>query len=140
VASLVTETQTAAAAPRSRRAKHVVLVNQDGTVVCDRCTVADTMLARMRGLLGRKNLPPGEGILLRPCPSVQTFFMRFPIDVVFVDRDSVVLKVVENLKPWRSTGARRAHAAIELASGEAARNGITVGDRLVTESPRERSG
>jgi uncharacterized membrane protein (UPF0127 family) len=136
----VTETQTAATAPSSRRAKHVSLVKQDGAVVCARCTLADTMLARMRGLLGRKHLPGGEGILLRPCPSVQTFFMRFPIDVVFLDRDGVVLKVVENLKPWRSAGARRAHAAVELAAGEAARAGIADGDRLVAETPPEPTG
>jgi uncharacterized membrane protein (UPF0127 family) len=138
VASFVTETQTAAAAPRSRRAKTVVLVNRNGAVVCERCAVADTMLARMRGLLGRKHLPRGEGILLRPCPSVQTFFMRFPVDVVFLSRDGEVLKIVENLRPWRSAGARRAHATLELAAGEAARVGIAVGDRLVTESPPER--
>jgi uncharacterized protein len=134
----MTETQTAAAAPRSRRTKDVVLVNRNGAVVCDRCTVADTMLARMRGLLGRSHLPRGEGILLRPCPSVQTLFMRFPIDVVFLDRDGVVLKVVENLRPWRSAGGRRAHATLELAAGEAARVGIAVGDRLTAESPPER--
>ena len=136
----MTETQTAAAASRSRRSKTVVLFNQHGAVVCERCTVADTMFARMRGLLGRKQLPAGEGMLLRPCPSVQTLFMRFPIDVVFLDRDGVVLKVVENLRPWRSAGARRAHATLELAEGEAARVGISVGDKLVTESPPEPSG
>ena len=140
MASFVPTTQTAAAAPQSRRRKDVVLVNGNGGVVCERCTVADTMLARMRGLLGRKHLPGGEGILLRPCPSVQTFFMRFPLDVVFLDRDGVVLKIVENLKPWRSAGARRAHAALELAAGEAARVGITVGARLVAQSPPEHTG
>jgi uncharacterized membrane protein (UPF0127 family) len=66
--------------------------------------------------------------------------MRFPIDVVFLDRGGVVLKIVENLRPWRSAGARRAHATLELAEGEAARVGISVGDKLVTESPPEPSG
>jgi uncharacterized protein len=136
VASFVPHTQTAAAR-RSPRGRNVVTVDGNGSVVCERCTVADTMLARMRGLLGRKQLPSGEGILLRPCPSVQTFFMRFPLDVVFLDRDGVVLKIVENLKPWRSAGARRAHAALELPAGEAARVGIRVGDRLVAESQPE---
>ena len=139
MASLVTETQTAATAP-PRRAKTVVLQNQHGVVVCERCTVADTMLARMRGLLGRKQLPSGQGMLLRPCPSVQTLFMRFPIDAVFLDRDGVVLKVAENLRPWRSAGARRAHATLELPTGEAARVGISVGDRLITELRPEQSG
>ena len=137
MASFVTETQSAAAAPRSRRAKTVVLRNDHGAVVCERCTVADTTIARMRGLLGRKQLPSGEGMLLRPCPSVQTLFMRFPLDIVFLDRDGNVLKIVENLRPWRSAGARRAHATLELPAGEAARVGIAVGDRLVAESPPE---
>jgi uncharacterized membrane protein (UPF0127 family) len=135
VASFVTGTQTAAAAPYVPRTNVVVLVNQDSTVVCERCAVADRMLARMRGLLGHKDFPAGDGILLRPCPSVHTLFMRFPIDVVFLDREGEVLKIVENLKPWRTAGARRAHSALELPAGEAARVGVAVGDRLVAESP-----
>lgn len=118
----------------------VALRLENGRTVCERCVLADTALARMKGLLGRTALPSGEGILLRPASSVHTAFMRFPIDVVFLDRDGVVLKVVENLKPWRSAGARRAHAALELAAGEAARVAIAAGDRLVAESPPERTG
>ena len=84
----------------------------------------------MRGLLGRRVLPEGEGILLRPCGSVHTFFMRFPIDVVFLDRDLKVVGVAPELRPWRTAGRRGAKAALELAAGEAARRGIGTGDRL----------
>ena len=71
-------------------------------MVCERCVFADTALARVRGLLGRASLPSGEGILLRPASSVHTAFMRFPIDVVFLDRELRVLKVVPGLPPWRT--------------------------------------
>jgi uncharacterized protein len=87
----------------------------------------------MRGLLGRSGLEPGEGLLIRPTNSVHMFFMRFAIDVVFVDRDLVVKKVVETLRPWRMAGCRGARAAVELPAGEAARRGITVGEQLILE-------
>jgi uncharacterized protein len=99
-------------------------------VVCERCLVASRPLARMRGLLGRSGLDPGEGIYIVPSPSVHTWFMRFPIDVVFVDRDLVVTKVVPELAPWRMTGSRGARATFELRAGEAAARGVEVGSRL----------
>src|SRR3954471_11449295 len=112
-------------------AGRVVTVQRDGgSPVCERCLVADGPLARMRGLLGRDELPPGEGILLRPASSIHTALMRFPIDVVFLDRALVVLRVVPELPPWRTAMRARAHAALELAAGEAARRGVEVGERL----------
>ena len=110
--------------------KAVVRRRSDGAVVCERCGVADSPLARMRGLLGRAELPAGEGLLLRPAPSVHTWFMRFPIDVVFLGRDLDVLAVRPELLPWRMAAQRGARAALELAAGEASRRGLAVGDRL----------
>jgi uncharacterized protein len=106
------------------------LVTSQGSVACERCIVAGTSLARMRGLLGRSALPRDEGILLRPASSVHTWFMRFPIDVVFLDRDLAVLRVVPRLGPWRAVARRRAAAVLELAAGESERRGLCVGDRL----------
>jgi uncharacterized membrane protein (UPF0127 family) len=105
----------------------------EGTLVCERCEVADRGLARMRGLLGRDGLEPGSGMLIDAAPSVHMFFMRFPIDVVFLDRDRKVVRVVERLRPWRIAGARRAAAALELPAGAAAATGVGVGDILVLE-------
>jgi len=85
----------------------------------------------MRGLLGRKSLPGGEGILLRPASSVHTALMRFPIDAVFLDEDGRVLKVAANLKPWRAAGCRGARAVLELSAGESERRGVRPGDRVV---------
>ena len=106
------------------------LVGADGRDVCRRCAVAETPLRRMRGLLGRRELAADEGVLLRPAPSIHTFFMRFAIDVVFLDRELRVVHVAANVKPWRATGRRHARAALELRAGEAARRRILVGERL----------
>jgi uncharacterized membrane protein (UPF0127 family) len=92
--------------------------------------VADTTLRRLRGLLGRRGLSPGDGIVLRPGWSIHTAFMLFPIDVAFVDADQVVVKVVENLKPFRASVCRGARDVVELAAGEAERRGLKAGDRL----------
>ena len=84
----------------------------------------------MRGLLGRDGLAQGEGLLIKPCGSVHTFFMRFPIDVVFLDRELSVVDVRPELRSWRTAGARGAKVTLELAAGEAARLGIASGMRL----------
>jgi len=110
--------------------KVVRLVNGSGSTVVERCFVADKPWARMRGLLGRRALPSGEGILLRPAASVHMFFMRFAIDVVWLDRDLHVLDVRANLRPWRTAARRGARAALELAAGECERIGLRAGDRL----------
>ena len=86
---------------------------------------------RMKGLLGRRNLPRGEGILLKPASSVHMAFMRFAIDAVFLDRDLRVVKIAADLKPWRAAGSTGAKAVLEIPAGEAERRGLSVGDRLV---------
>ena len=105
----------------------------DGALVCERCEIPETSFGRMRGLLGRDGLEPGSGMLIDRAPSVHMFFMRFPIDVVFVDRDLKVVKVVERLRPWRIASARHAAAALELPAGAAAAAGVDVGDILAIE-------
>ena len=107
-----------------------VALRTGDAIVCERCAVASTPFARMRGLLGRRRLDSGEGILLRPASSVHTFFMRFPIDVVFLGRDGDVLKIARSLAPWRTAGARGAKSVVELPAGEAERRGLRTGDRL----------
>lgn len=85
----------------------------------------------MKGLLGRKELPPDEGILLRPASSVHTAFMRFPIDVVFLDRNKAIVGIAHAVKPWRGVaGARGAGAALELPAGTAKAHDLHIGDVL----------
>jgi uncharacterized membrane protein (UPF0127 family) len=102
-----------------------------GTVVCERCEVPRGSFGRMRGLLGRDGLDPGGGMLIDSAPSVHMFFMRFPIDVVFLDRDWKVVGIRHSLRPWRVASARRAVAALELPAGTAAEIGLAEGDVLV---------
>jgi uncharacterized protein len=99
-------------------------------VLVERCWLADKPWSRMRGLLGRSGLGREEGLLLKPCGSVHTLFMRFPIDVVFLDRELSVVAVRPELRPWRTAGARGAKVTLELAAGEAARLGIEPGLQL----------
>ena len=104
------------------------LLKPDGTVVADRCRLARSPWSRMRGLLGRASLAPGEAMLFRPAGSIHMMFMRFTIDAVFCDRDLVVLDVVRSLRPWRMASRRGAKVVIELAEGAAA--GVRPGDHL----------
>jgi len=106
----------------------------DDAVVCERCEIPESSFGRMRGLLGRTGLEPGSGMLIDSAPSVHMFFMRFPIDVVFLDRDWKVLSVRHELRPWRVAGTRRAVAALELPAGAAAAAGIEEGDVLALEA------
>jgi uncharacterized protein len=107
-----------------------VLLRQDGSPVCERCLLAETPLTRLKGLLGRKGLEQGEGLLLRPAASIHTFFMRFPIDAVWVDPDLNVLEVSPDLGPWRTAACKGAKGVVEMAAGEAERVGLSAGDKL----------
>ena len=103
-------------------------------MLCERSLLADGPWLRMKGLLGRADLPDGEGILLRPASSIHMFFMRFGIDAVFLTRDLTVLRVVSNLAPWRMAAKRGAYAVLELPRGTCAAKGVLEGDRLLEES------
>jgi uncharacterized membrane protein (UPF0127 family) len=86
---------------------------------------------RMVGLLSTPSLAQGEGLWIERTSSIHMFFMRYPIDAVFIAADGRVTKVVENLKPWRVVWwARGARDCLELPTGAAATAGIQVGDRL----------
>jgi uncharacterized membrane protein (UPF0127 family) len=110
------------------------LKRADGSVICERLELAESPPARMRGLLGRDELPAGQGLLLRPAGSIHTAFMRFPIDAVFLDRELTVLRVVRHLPPWHMAAERGAKAVLELPAGEADRVGLRPGDRLYAET------
>jgi hypothetical protein len=110
--------------------KEATLTRVDGTVVCERVSLADSPVTRMRGLLGRDGLDEGQGLLLRPASSIHTFFMRFPIDAVFLDRSLVVVGVHDAIEPWRTASQSGAKAVLELPAGESSRRGLSVGDQL----------
>ena len=83
-----------------------------------RAEVAKTFFQRLKGLMGWKRLPPGEGMLILKCNAIHTCFMRFAIDATFLDRDDKVVKVVRDIRPWRLCvwGGRRAVKVLETAS------------------------
>jgi hypothetical protein len=114
------------------------LVNdRTGTRLVASLEMATTRAARRRGLLGRDRLEPSSALMLAPCCAVHTAFMRFPLDVVFLDRDLCVIKIVRDLAPWRLAASLRARAVVELASGAA--GDVRPGDRLLLAPPSSES-
>jgi uncharacterized protein len=112
----------------------LTLRREDGRIVCERVIVADRAHRRMRGLLGRKYLRQGEGMVLRPGWSIHTAFMRFPIDAIFLDADQVVIRIEHEVGPWRTVSCRGAREVVELSAGESRRRGLEVGDRVAWAS------
>lgn len=115
-----------------------VLNSTRNSVLCERCQIADSFWARGKGLLGRASLPADEGIWLSPGGSIHMFWMKFPIDVVFVTRDDVVADFVENIAPGKTyvakdKGAGKPFAALEIAAGQIAARGLAIGDQLKRE-------
>lgn len=100
-------------------------------VIVPTLLIADGAWARMRGLLGRSGLPDGTGMLLSPCNSIHTMGMRFPLDVIFLDRDQQVVRVVKSLKPNRfALGGRGAKSAVELQAGAVDLSQVEPGMRV----------
>ena len=121
--------------------KTVRLLNHTrGTLLCERCQIADNPFTRIRGLLGRKAISPDEGLLITPCPSVHMIGMKFAIDVLFLTRDDIVTDWVENLPAgfhWHVAKPRtgengttfgKPFAALELRAGAIAQSGVQIGD------------
>lgn len=95
---------------------------------------ADTFFKRLRGLIGRKNLPPGHGLMIVPCNSIHMLFMRFPIDAIFIDKNFVIKKIDANLQTWTGISfCIGAWAVIEIAAGESARLNLQVGQTFKFE-------
>jgi hypothetical protein len=96
--------------------------------------MAGTFLERALGLLIRKELPESDVLWIVPCTGIHTCFMRFTIDVLFLNKDNQVLRVASEVVPWRFVFAPRGtHSVIELAAGNAQRSGIVTGDVLRIE-------
>src|SRR6267154_4357910 len=109
-------------------------------VLADCVEVADRGATRRKGLLGRSGLSAGEGLWIVPCESVHTFGMKFPIDLVYLDRNKKVKKVRSGVPPWRLSACLSAHSVIELATGTIHRTQTSPGDRLEFSSADAPSG
>ena len=98
-------------------------------VIVSRVVIADSYWSRFWGLMGRRTLGEDEGLLIEPCSSIHTMFMRFAIDVVFLDREHRVVKVA-TVPPFRAALGGGSHSVLEIPAGTAERNGVAVGDAL----------
>lgn len=110
------------------------------TVLAARMEVADSAATRNKGLLGRERLSPGEGLWIIPCEAVHTFWMRFPIDLVYLDRKKRIRKLVCDLRPWRLSGCLTAHSVLELPAGTIRNTQTQCGDTLVFSAADEQDG
>ena len=101
------------------------------SILAENAVIADTSFKRVKGLLGKSGLGEGEALVLKPCNSIHTFFMSFPIDVVFVDSQKEVVKVISDMHPFRISGIYfKAHLAIELPVGTISKTSTQPGDLL----------
>jgi uncharacterized protein len=99
--------------------------------IAGKLVTAENLFGRMKGLLGRKSLTDGEGLLIRPCKGIHTFGMRFPIDVLFIDGNGCVIAAISNLRPYRLTRLYPgASGAIELSAGTLAATATRTGDLI----------
>jgi len=122
----------------SGSARTLTLMNaRTNRAVADEVEVAVTRSERRRGLLGRDGLAPFSALVLAPCASVHTMFMRFAIDVVFVDDAGRAVRIVPYLPPWRAAIASAAHVAIELPAGTLASREVAIGDSLYLQSAHD---
>lgn len=101
-----------------------------GTILADRADVADTSAKRRQGLLKHTGLAAGEGLWIVPCEGVHTFFMKFAIDVVFLNKQRKVIKIRPNMGRSRMALSLRAHSVLELPAGRLAETGTQKGDQL----------
>lgn len=107
-----------------------------GCLLGDAIERADDSKSRRVGLLQRSGLAKGEGLWILPCEAIHTFFMRFAIDVLFLDKRKRVVKTVHRLGPWRLAMSWRGKTVLELPAGTIAETGTQPGDLLeVIESP-----
>jgi uncharacterized protein len=113
---------------RTRLFRVVNLVR--GTVIASSVEIADTSGIRRRGLLGRASLLPGEGLWIIPCESVHTLFMRFPIDLIYLDRQKRIRKLRSDVIPWRLSACFSADSVLELAAGTIRDSRTEQGDLL----------
>jgi uncharacterized protein len=112
-----------------------VIRSADNTNVFQEVEIADNLIARLRGLLGRSGLASGQGILLRPANSIHTIGMKFPIDIAFIDRSGTVIKIVENMPPGRfSPIIFGSVCVLETTAGEIKKAQLNAGDNLRFES------
>lgn len=108
-----------------------VKIKYKDKIIIEKLTIADDFKKRMIGLLNRKNMESNEGLLLYNCKQIHTFFMKFPIDVFFLDKNKKIIKIYEEIKPFKITNyIKNAKYALEAKAGISKKYKLKVGDIL----------
>jgi uncharacterized membrane protein (UPF0127 family) len=115
---------------------HKTVRNQTrNTLLVENLEIADNLWTRFLGLMGRQNLPEGQGLWIEPCADIHSCFMRFLFDAVFVDKNGTVLHLVESMPAWRcSKWVKGGRSVLELPAGTIAKTNTQLGDTIVIES------
>lgn len=112
-----------------------LISKKDQNVICQKVHVAKTIWARTRGLLGTQSLPKRECLWIHKCNSIHTWFMNYPIDVIFVDKELKVIKTYKNLKPWKITFPKfNASSVFEMQAGWLDNNCPQEGEQLYVDA------
>lgn len=110
--------------------KKVVNLSKN-TILGEKVKLADTFGSRFLGLMFRKTLNEGEGLIVKPCNSIHMFFMQFPLDIIFVDKNNTVIYLIEGIRPWKiSKIVRYSKYVIELPAGTISKTKTEVGDKI----------
>lgn len=102
-------------------------------IILQKLVQADHFLSRLRGLMWKKDLPENSGLMINPCNSVHCFFMKFPIDVVFVDKDHRVVHIISNMKPGSISPIVRKSKYVVESNANTVSKQVRIGDRLSME-------
>jgi len=106
------------------------LVTGSGEVLCHKMIMATNILSRMKGLMFSESLPDCDGFLIAPCNSIHTFFMRYPLDIIFLDQNFNIVKVLYDLSPWRMTWIYfKSYQVLEMKAGTLKKN-LNIGEKL----------
>lgn len=106
-----------------------ILNHTQNSLIADKVRVADKFVSRLVGLLDRKEIYPGEALIITNCQQIHMFFMKFPIDVIFIDRSDIVVGLVENISPFSMSPIfLQSHRAIELPAGAISQSRTSLGD------------
>jgi uncharacterized membrane protein (UPF0127 family) len=112
----------------------IIINTTKNSTLAKECAVADSFIKRFIGLMGKENLPEGGGLLITPCNSIHMFFMNFPLDIVFINKDRIIVHLIENIKPWQvSKVVFDARSTLELPVGTISTSSTQVGDVLKFE-------
>lgn len=119
-----------------KEGKHIKLYNStQNNLISDNVNVAENFFSRAIGLIEKKSFPDAQALVIKPCNSIHTFFMKFPIDVLFVNKNNKIISIYENVKPNRILPVHfNSKLVVELASGQIRVNNICLGDIIRIES------